>query len=130
MAYQVQTTLIRIAGIAGLLLVMGVTTQGCRRPQSYYIGFINKTGHDLHEVGVSLGDKEASDAGELVKGGKATDGPVGWPFPSEAEVRWQENGARHAVKAKVKGAVPEGFTGGTIYFVINSDGTVDVKPVK
>ena len=52
------------------------------------------------------------------------------PFPSDAEVRWTENGAPHAVKAKLEGRVPKGYDAGTIFFVIKSDDTVEVKPIK
>jgi hypothetical protein len=97
----------------------------------YDIGFMNYTGHRLDDVDIYYGDARVATAGSLVKGGRATWGSVTVPIPSEAEVRWGEGDKHYAVKAKLEGVVPKGFgDDGTIYFIINTNGTVDVKPIK
>ncbi len=69
--------------------------------------------------------------GFLVKGGQSTYGSLTQRLPSEAEVRWDDNGKRHAVKFKLRDVVPNSVTrDGIIYFVINENSTVDVKPIK
>jgi hypothetical protein len=53
------------------------------------------------------------------------------PFPAEAEVRWIENGERHAIKAGLKDVIPKGFTeNGTVYFVINTNHTIQAKVIR
>jgi hypothetical protein len=64
-----------------------------------------------------------------VKDGKATEGRIRLPIPSEAEVRWAKNEKNNVLKVKFKGAVPTDFTDGTIYLIIKSDGSVDVKAI-
>jgi hypothetical protein len=119
-----------VIAITGLTLLLSACAYG---RMYYYIGFINKTGQDLDGVCVYYGEKEAAAAGGLVKTGLATDGPVTLPFPAEAEVRWIENGERHAVKTKLKDVIPKGFTedeDGTVYFVINQDHTIQAKLIR
>jgi hypothetical protein len=96
----------------------------------YYIGFVNKTGHDLDGVCTYYGDTKVAEKGWLVKGGNATEGWVPVPIAPEAEVRWEENSAHHAVKVKLEGVVPPGLDRFTIYFIINADGSVDTKAIK
>ena len=105
---------------------------GCSAPsqQEYYFQFVNKTGRDLHGVSLFYGDKEATAAGELVKSGRASDGPVRLPIPPEAEVRWEENGGHHAATAKLQGVVPQGSSDFTLNFIINEDGSVQAKVSK
>src|SRR5882724_9879473 len=86
-------------GLAGLALMMSACAQIL--PKEYYIGFLNKTGHRLDGVGLYYGDKETAAKGVLVSGGRATYGSLTIAIPSEAEVRWVENGEQHATKAKL-----------------------------
>src|SRR5260221_52916 len=119
-----------LIGVAGLMLVVSAFAQLGMNIE-YHIGFVNKTGHDLDGVCVYYGTIEAAAKGGLVKGGRSTEGPVTLPLPSDAEVRWIGNGVRHAVKAKLQGAVPKRLTyHWTLYFVINEDGTVQAKAIK
>jgi hypothetical protein len=96
----------------------------------YDIGFVNKTGHDLDGVCAYYGDTKVAQPSWLGKGDKATEGWVPMPIPSEAEVRWEENGTHHAVKDKLEGVVTPGLDRFTLYFIIKADGSVDVKAIK
>jgi len=99
---------------------------GCEQRPRYYIGVVNKTGHDLQNVKVVFSGKQQAQPGGLVKDGCATEGPVTAQIPSEAEVRLGE----HVVKAKLQGVVPAGFTEGTIYFVLGPNNSLQVKTAK
>jgi hypothetical protein len=102
---------------------------GTRRTH-HDVGFVNRTGHILNGVCVYYATKMAAAAGVLVDGGRATFNFVALPIPAEAEVRWNENGVPHAVKVRLAGVVPHGFVDGTIYFIIQQDGSVSVKPIE
>lgn len=111
--------------------MMNACAQFHLRQQEYYIGFMNKTGHDLSGVCVYFGSVEAAAKGGLVVGGCGIFGPVTVPIPAEAEMRWIDGDKSYAVKAKLEGVVPKGFSDdGTIYFVINKDDSVLVKAIK
>jgi hypothetical protein len=97
----------------------------------YRLGFVNKTGQDLQAVCVYFGNQQAGVGGDIlarVKVGYSD--PLTLPIPAEAEVRWKENNVDHAIKAKLDGIVPNGYSHGTIYFVIRDANTVEVKPIK
>ena len=118
--------------MTGLILLAGACAQlPMQAAPQYDIGFMNYTGHQLDDVDVYYGDTRVATAGTLVKSGRATWGSVTKPIPTEVEVRWNENGEHHAVRSKLEGVVPKGFgNDGTIYFIINTNSTVDVKPIK
>jgi hypothetical protein len=121
-----------LIGISGLFLLSKVYGQNfmTTRPQ-YDIGFMNYTGQRLDDVAIYYGNTEVASGGALVKGGRATYGSVTTPIPSEAEVRWDEGDKHYAVKAKLEGVIPKSFSDDDIiYFIINTNGTVDVKPIK
>jgi hypothetical protein len=96
----------------------------------YYIGFVNRTGHDLDGVCAYYGDTKVAEKGWLVKGGNSTEGWIPVSVASEAEVQWDENSTHHAVKVKLESVVPPGFDRFTLYFIIKADGSVDVKALK
>jgi hypothetical protein len=125
-----QTRMFTWISVVGLMLVMNACAQ-TRMNAEYYVGFMNKAGHLLDAVSVYYGQTQAAAAGGMVNGGRKTDGPVTLPIPSEAEVRWIDNGEPHTVKVKLEGVVPKGLTDDwTLYFVINQDATVQVKAIK
>jgi len=96
----------------------------------YYIGFLNKTGHNLDEVSVYSGNNLWGLPTPLVVGGKATEGVITMAIPTEAEVRIVDHGEQKSVKVSLKNVPEEGFEDGTIFFVIYTNDTVEVKPVK
>ena len=96
----------------------------------YDICCVNRTGHDLDGVCVYYADAKVAEKGWLVKGGDATEGLIPVPIASEAEVRWDANGAHHAVKVKLEGVVPPDYTYFNLYFIINEDDSVSVKAIK
>jgi hypothetical protein len=95
----------------------------------YYIGYLNKTGHDM-EVSVYVGNKLWALPTMLVAGGEATQGSISKPIPVEAEVRIIDGDEQKSIKVSLKDVPKKGFRDGTIYFVINTNGTVDVKPIR
>jgi hypothetical protein len=90
---------------------------------------VNRTPRDFDGVRVYFGGEMAAQAGSLVKGGKATYGYVTLPIPEEAEVRWTDQGVKHAPKVKLAGLVPSHPFDVNIYFIIEDDGSVTVKTV-
>jgi hypothetical protein len=116
----------------GLLLMMN----SCSIPlihagPEYYIGYVNKTGRDLSGVSVYYGNLEAGGKARLVRAGTATEGIITLPVPSEAEMHWVDGEKTNAVKVLLRGVVPKRLTTDwTLYFVINSNGTVQAKAIK
>lgn len=107
------------------------TNAQTNRTMEYNVGFVNKTGRLLDAVAVDYGDIETAAAGLLVKGGKKTYGPIETPIPSEVKVHWIDNGEPHAVVVKLEGLLPKRLTDEwTLYFVINSNTTVQAKTIK
>jgi hypothetical protein len=90
---------------------------------------VNRTPRDLKGVRVYFGGEMAAHAGSLVKGGLASYGYVTLPIPEEAEVRWIDQGVKHAPKIKLAGLVPSNPFDVNIYFIIEDDGSVTVKTV-
>ena len=121
--------LIGLIGVTGLVLLMPACSQSSAKGR-YYIGFVNRTERDLDGVCAYYGDTKVAEPSRLVKGGNATEGWIGIPVASEAEVQWDENGVHHAVKVKLEGISPPGPDRFTIYFIIKADGSVDVKAIK
>ena len=123
-----------LAGIVWLML----QTTGWAQPSKdkgynpeYDVGFLNKTGHDLDEVSIYYTNNTVWVLGTpLVTGGESTEGWIPLPIPAEAEVRIVDKGVHKTVKVSLKDVPKKGFRDGTIYFVINADGTVQVKPLK
>lgn len=96
----------------------------------YSIGFINRTGHDLDEVSVYSSNRLWGLPTTLVAGGESTEDGIATPIPPGAEVRVIYRGEQTTVKVSLESVPEKGFRNGTIYFVINTNGTVDVKPIK
>jgi len=123
-----------LASIVWLMLPMTGCAQTKRdsgyNPE-YHIGFLNKTGHDLDEVSLyDTNNKVWGLPAPLVAGGQATQGWITPPIPLEAEVRVVDKGEHKTIKVSLKDVPKKGFHDGIIYFVINADYTVDVKPIK
>src|SRR4051812_33914337 len=116
-----------VASTVALIVVGCSSATGAHRV--YYIGFLNKTGHPLDNVSVYSNGKLWGSPGRMVVGGKATEGVITAPIPSEAEVRIVDHGQHKSVKVSIKN-VPRRFQDGTIYFVFNRDGTVEAKALK
>jgi len=95
----------------------------------YYIGFLNKTGHSLDEVSVYSRDRLWGLPMFMVAGGEKTEGVITDPIPSEAEVRITDHGEHKSILVSIKD-IPKNFQDGTIYFVLNRDGTVEAKALK
>jgi len=107
--------------------------KGLRPEGEYRLGFVNKTGHDLQAVSVYYGDQKAGTGNDIPARARANfsySDALTMPCPAEAELRWTEDGTPHAVKVKLEGAVPKGYAAGTIFFVIKSEDTIEVKPIK
>jgi len=102
---------------------------GCEQHPRYYIGVVNKTGRDITSVQVVFSDKAMASPGVLVQGSRATQGPLTEDIPSQAQVRWTDSRPRE-VKANLQGVVSARFTDGTIYFIIRTNGAVEVKTAK
>jgi hypothetical protein len=105
--------------------------KGLRPAGEYRFGFVNRTGHELQAVTVYYDDQKTASGGDVLARSKANftySDPLTTPCPAAAELRWNENGAPHAVKVKLD-RVPKGFAG-RIFFVIKADDTVEVHPVK
>ncbi len=118
-----------LVGIACFILL--VNNGALANPSiDYSVGFINKTGHDLDEVSAYSSNRLWVLPTMLVAGGEATEGPMLLPVPQEAEVHVVDHGVHKAVVVSLKDVPKKGFEDGTIYFVINTNGTVDAKPIK
>jgi cytochrome c-type biogenesis protein CcmE len=124
--------MLTLVSMTGLTVVMSACTQPRLKAQSYYyVGFVNKTGRVLENVRAYFGDRLVASPGALVKGGTTTEGPISLPIPTEAKVQWVDDGEHHSVKVLLEGVVPKGFSeGGTVYFVINTNGVVQAKAIK
>jgi hypothetical protein len=122
---------LKIGSILILVSVLPLALCSCATAFSaeYYISYVNKTGHPLDEVSVYSGNKLLGFPVPMVVGGEATQGAITAPIPESAEVRLVENGQKKSVTVNIKD-VPKGFRNGTIYFVLNSDGTVAAKALK
>jgi hypothetical protein len=123
-----------LVGIVWLLLQTAACAQTSMdkgyNPE-YDVGFLNKMGHDLDEVSAYYTNNTVWVLGTpLVTGGESTEGWIPLPIPAEAEVRIVDKGVHKAVKVSLKDVPKKGFRDGTIYFVFNADGTVQVKPLK
>jgi hypothetical protein len=107
--------------------------KGLRPAGEYRLGFVDKTGRDLDDISVNVGGIKLG--GPNLAGGDlparvkvAYSDPLLPPIPPEAELQWKQDGAPHVVKVKLDG-VPKGFEG-IVYFVVKTDGTVEVHPIK
>jgi hypothetical protein len=101
---------------------------GCKPRERSYVGYVNKSGHDISDLRLYVQEKEVGGCGVLVSNGNKTEGP--WArVPAEAELRWKDS-QQHAFTVNLQDTVPKGFTGGTIYFVIGTNSTVKVKIAK
>ncbi|HTS18800.1 MAG TPA: hypothetical protein VMP11_14595 [Verrucomicrobiae bacterium] len=114
----------------GVILLLTCSCTHTNLSTEYYFGFVNKTGHDLGNVRAYFGDKLVALPGGLVRYGYKTEGPVTLAISKEAEVQWEDNGVHHAVKTALEGTVPSKFADGTLFFVINSNGTVLIRAVE
>ena len=114
-----------------ILLLIPLVLVGCGksgRPR-YTIYMVNRTPRDFEGVAVYFDNKLAADKGSLVKGGCASFGYVTLPIPAEAEVRWIDQGAKHAPRVKLEGRVPANPIEMNIYFIIENDESVTVAAV-
>jgi hypothetical protein len=118
-------------GLIGLNMALALFACSCATGNNlkYYIGYINKTGHNLDEVTVYSNGKEWGLATPMLVGGESTAGSMTVPIPSKAEVRITDNGEHKSVVVSIKD-VPKDFQDGTIFFVFNRDGTVQAKALK
>ncbi len=117
-----------IAASTVVLVVVGCSS-ATGADMEYYIGFLNKTGHDLDEVSVYSSNKLWGFPAPMVVGGERTEGVITAPIPSKAGVRIVDHGQHKSVMVSIKD-VPKDFQDGTIYFVFNRDGTVEAKALK
>jgi hypothetical protein len=118
-----------LIGISTIAFVLFACSCATGTDLEYYIGYLNKTGHNLDEVSVYSDGKLWGLASPIVVGGEATEGSITMPIPPEAEVRITDHGEHKSVMVSIKG-VPKNFQDGTIYFVFNRDGTVQAKALK
>lgn len=122
---------VQIAIVVTMLLMNACAQPHMQTNMEYDIGFMNKTGKRLDGVAAYYGNNKVASKGIMVKGGCATYGSILTPLPSEAVVRWDEDGEHRMVKVKLAGVVDTNtLDRSTIYFVINQIGTVDVIPIQ
>jgi hypothetical protein len=121
----------RIGFIAASSALLAVFECSCATGanREYHMGYLNKTGRSLDEVGVYSNGKSWGFPALMVVGGEKTAGGITDPIPSEAEVRITEQGQQKTIKVSMKG-VPSNFKDGTIYFVLNRDGTVVARAIR
>jgi hypothetical protein len=104
-------------------------SKGLRPEGEYTLGFVNKTGVDMKNVSVFYGDKQVCNIKKLlVRVGLDYSSSLTITIPSEAIVKWAENGTTYAAKVKINN-IPKGFEG-CIYFVFLNNGSVNATPVK
>src|SRR5205807_2489793 len=96
----------------------------------YNIGIVNKSAGELGNVTVRYGTSVVAMAGGVVAGGYKTEGWIRIQIPEEAEVEWDDKGARRAAKCKLREAIPSKFDGGTLYFLIRATGNVEVNAIE
>ena len=99
-------------------------------PRKYDIGFLNKTGFDLHEVMLVSNGKEWGKSTLVVAGGEATQGWLTDPIPPEVELKMTDGRGESKTAMLNLKDIPKFFCDGTIYFAINRDGSVQVKALK
>ncbi len=111
---------------------IGELIQSVQPKGEYLIGFVNKTGRDFESIAVYYGSQKAGFAKDLLSRVRVEySEPLTTPFPSSGvEIRWFEKGLNHSVSVNLEGVVAKGFDKGTIFFVINADNTVEVRPIK
>jgi hypothetical protein len=92
------------------------------------LAFVNETENDLERVELHFNGVKIVGPEGLAKGEDATLRFLTEPVPDESVVTWDDNSIHHEVSVKLDD-VPPGFANGTIYFIIKSDGSVEVKTV-
>ncbi len=119
----------RCALLAGVLVSV-VILNGCglTKPR-YFIVMVNRTPRHIDGLAVYFDGKMAAAAGHAVPGCVASFGYVALPIPAEAEVRWDDQGVRHARKAKLQGIVPRNPGEANVYFIVEEDGSITVACV-
>jgi hypothetical protein len=113
-----------------LLSILITACSSLKTPPDYTLSFLNKSGHDLDDIGAFYDDKPWGISKFLVRGGVFTMDGLTEPIPPEVELRLVENGKHRTVKLNLKD-IPKWVTNdGEVMFVINADQTVDVKAFK
>jgi hypothetical protein len=113
-------------GALGPLLLTWTEIRASARPK-YSLAAVNETQHRLSNIKVYYGNIFAANLGDPVEGGISTVGIVRLPFPSEAQLNWDEEGLNHIATVSLKDVILSGFTNGTLYFIFKLDGSVDAR---
>lgn len=116
-----------------LIASVGLMIVGCSSvPGTHtecYIGFLNKTGHEVDEASVYSSGKPWGLPDHMVVCGESTQGPWTLSMSPEVEMRITDRGMRKSVMVSIKD-VPKHFQDGTIYFLFNRDGSVQAKALR
>jgi hypothetical protein len=125
--------LVRYVSITASVIALTLMINACAQYPDYYVGFVNKTGHDLDRVSAYYGN----DSNRIwvlpmwmVAHGRKEEGPIPLPIPKEAQVRVVDKGVEKSVIISLSSVPKRGFEDGTIYIIINTNDTVEAKPVK
>ena len=97
--------------------------------RKYDISILNKTGKHISRASIYSGDKAWGMPTSVVVGGEATQGWITDLIPDSVEFKMLVDGEEKTVTVSLNG-VPKYFRNGTIYFVVNSDGSVQTKALK
>jgi hypothetical protein len=124
--WKMSSILISIIVVLTLLYACGQSNMSAE----YDIGFVNKAGHDFDEVSAYSESRQLAFPTPLMAGGSATEGSITSPIPPDVEVRIVDRGEQKSIKVSLQNVPIVGFQSGTIYFVIKTNDTIEVEPVK
>jgi len=101
---------------------------GCGKTWKYDVGMANKSTIRLDDAGVLLDGKDAG-MGILIPNSTKEHSDFKIPIPAKAKASFRTpDGVWHEQEVDVLSVVPKGFEG-KLYFVIQPDLTVVVKPI-
>jgi hypothetical protein len=111
-----------LLGIFYIYLQLG----GLRR---YNISILNKTGVNIDDIAIYSGNKTWGMPTSVIAHGETTQGWVIDPIPSQVDFNMSICGEHKTITVSLN-AIPKYFRNGTIYFIVNNDGSVQVRTLK
>jgi hypothetical protein len=134
---RVRKLLSLVVGAGILMAVIYFVASGIsdRLRIHYRFDVVNKTGHWINGVAVSVDGKVVTSAARLANGGSHTEFSPPATVPVEAEVRWFDGTTKAAAprssKVRIQIALPPNFGKGrradSVYLIVGPTNTVDVK---
>ena len=97
--------------------------------RKYDISILNKTGKHIIRASIYSGEKAWGMPTSVVVGGEATQGLITDPIPDSVEFKMLIDREEKTATVSLNG-VPKYLRNGTIYFVVNDDGSVQAKALK